>query len=336
MPIEIIRQDITKIQCDAIVNPTNKELIADGGLDYLIHKVAGEGLDKECENIKPIEVGKSKITKGYNLPCKYVIHTVGPIWKDGKNNEKELLENCYKSAFKLASLFKCNSVAFPLISSGTYGYPKDQVLKVAVNTLSALLDDNEMQVYLVVYDKDSFEISEKIFSDVKEYISDNYIFVQLTSNSRRSFESKLCQPRERRIEEDLFCSYSICEDKALTLDDFIENMDKGFAETLFYYIDKKGLTDVECYKKANVDKKTFSKIKCQKDYRPSKKTAVSFAIALKLNLKETEHLLKTVGMTLSKSNLFDVIILYFITTGNYDNIYDVNEVLYKFDQITLS
>ena len=144
MPIEIIRQDITKMRCDAIVCPTNSDLIADGGVDLLIRQRAGGELDSECEKIKPISVGESKITKGYKLPCKYIIHTVGPVWQGGNFNEREHLEECYKGAFNLARLYNLQSIAFPLISSGSYGYPKSQVLRVAMDTLGKLVNDYEI------------------------------------------------------------------------------------------------------------------------------------------------------------------------------------------------
>ena len=324
MPIEIIRQDITKMRCDAIVCPTNSDLIADGGVDLLIRQRAGGELDSECEKIKPISVGESKITKGYKLPCKYIIHTVGPVWQGGNFNEREHLEECYKGAFNLARLYNLQSIAFPLISSGSYGYPKSQVLRVAMDTLGKLVNDYEIQVYIVVYDKDSYEISEKLYRDIASYIDDNLLLEVIDCQNMRI--APIRKSRRRVIGGDM---------PKCSLEDFIKHMDKGFAQTLFSYIDKKGLTDVECYKRANVDKKTFSKIICNQNYKPSKKTAIAFAIALKLDLQETEHLLRTAGMTLSKSNLFDVIIEYFITTGNYNNIFDVNEVLYKYDQATL-
>ena len=136
----------------------------------------------------------------------------------------------------------------------------------------------------------------------------------------------VCESRTLAIEMDECCS------KESTLEDMLKQMDKDFADTLFYYIDKKGITDVEAYKLSNVNKKTFSKIKCDPNYKPSKLTAISFAIGLKLDLDETTHLLKTAGYSLSNCNKFDVIIQYFIETGNYKTIFDVNEVLYQFDQ----
>lgn len=349
MPLKIIRQDITKIECDAIINPTNKRLRPTGGVDKAIHKAAGKELSLACKALKSIETGEAKLTSAFNLPCKYVIHTCGPVWKGGKRNEKELLQACYRNAFCLAVENGCESIAFPLISSGEYKYPKEQVLRDAAEVLDELLLEHEMLVYLVVYDKTSFEISKGLFSSVLSYIDSKYVdesadalIREMRSLSSSSDDSVFECRSEAVFEERRLCSrrmelddIDFCFAADLSLETMLENMDKGFAETLFYYIDKRGISDVECYKRSNVDKKTFSKIKCNKDYKPSKVTAVSFAIGLRLSLEETEHLLKTVGMTLSHSNKFDLIIEYFITTGNYKSIFDVNEVLYQFDQLTL-
>ena len=355
MPLQIIRQDITKMKVDAIVNPSNRHLYPGGGADLSIHKAAGPELLKACETLGGCEVGKAKITDGFNLPCKYVIHTAGPDWHRLEKPEP-ILVSCYKECLSLAKKNNCKSVAFPLIASGAYGFPKESVLKIATRVISDFLFENEMLVYIVVYDKTAFAISEKIFCDVKSYIDDNYVSTHAereivegrfdnyytTSLDIIELQKRKAKAKaERKAKENLSDALPDLEMmpcapmRSNTLDDMIKNMDKGFADTLFYYIDQKGFTDVECYKKSNVDKKTFSKIKCNKDYKPSKKTVVSFAIGLRLNFEETNHLLSTVGFCLSNSDIFDVIIQYFVSTGNYDSIFDVNEVLYHFDQVTL-
>ncbi|MBQ8248402.1 MAG: macro domain-containing protein [Clostridia bacterium] len=360
MPLKIIRQDITKIKCDAIVNPSNERLLPGGGTDAAIHKAAGEKLLEACKKLGGINIGEAKLTSAYKLPCKYVIHTAGPIWQGGSYNERSLLEACYKNALTLAKEKKCKSVAFPLISSGVYGYPKEQVMKIAMGVIGDFLFENEMLVYLVVFDKTSYAISEKLFADVTSFIGDTYFendFGALLFNSlgpddlafgcgrapeniekdrRKDFAEPIDAEARVPLASPAPAAYSAsAPKKSANLEEMLRKMDKGFAETLFDYIDAKGFTDVECYKRANVDKKTFSKIKCNKNYKPSKVTAVSFAIALHLNLAETNHLLNTVGMSLSHSNKFDVIIEYFIVSGNYETIFDVNETLYQFDQVTL-
>ncbi len=320
------------------MNPTNEDLFPGGGVDLAIHTAAGEELLQACQALGGLRIGQAKITPAFSLPSKFVIHTAGPLWQGGESGEKELLESCYKESLALAKANGCESVAFPLISSGLYGYPKDKVLRVAMDVIGEFLFENEMTVYIVVFDKTSYAISEKLFSDVTSFIDDFYtevnlpLFDSIRENRRYdAYNEKRATKSKRSDEDGEFCELIA----PVSLDDMLSNMDKGFAETLFYYIDQKGISDVECYKRANVDKKTFSKIKCNKNYKPSKITALSFAIALRLDLEETRHLLNTVGFSLSRSSKFDVIIEYFITTGNYRDIYDVNETLYQFDQSML-
>lgn len=337
MPLKIIRQDITKMTCDAIVNPTDPYYSHGGGTDLAIHEAAGAELFTACIKKGRLSVGRVVITPAFELPCRFVIHTVGPEWEGGARGEEALLRSCYRESLRTAAENKCKSIAFPLIASGTFGFPKDRVLRIAVDEIGQFLMDSEMLVYLVVFDKSAYSISEKLFSDVVAFIDDAYaepLYAMREYLSKAAPTSEAPHPIRK----------GFCREKTKTcmpsaavgsLDDLLRNMDKGFADTLFELIDQKGLTDVECYKRANVDKKTFSKIKCNKDYRPSKITVISFAIALHLNMEETERLLRTVGMSLSRSNKFDVIIEYFITTGNYQSIFDVNETLYQFDQVTL-
>ena len=175
MPLQIIRNDITKIECDAIVNVANSTLLGGGGIDGAIHRAAGKGLLLECMKLGGCKTGQAKITKGYNLPCKYVIHTVGPKWNGGNSGERELLESCYRESLKLAFENKCEIVAFPLISSGVYGYPKEEALQVAVNEIGKFLLGHDMLVYIVVFDKDCFQVSKKLIADITEYIDEYYV-----------------------------------------------------------------------------------------------------------------------------------------------------------------
>ena len=339
MPLHIIRQDITKIKCDAIVNATNREMVGYSGVDYAIHTAAGPLLDEECRKIYPLGLGCAKITAAYNLPSKYVIHTSGPVWQGGYMGESIILKSCYLESLKLATKCGCNSVAFPLISSGTYGYPKDQVLKFAIEVISEYLYENEMTVYLCVYDKKSYEFSKELFNDIKDYIDEESNNDDLEDSElvETYFARKLecCSLAEESF-DDCMLNSSVYNPngKLKSLSSYLKDMDKPFIETLFDYIDQKGLTDVECYKRANIDRKTFSKLKNNPNQKPSKQTAVAFAIALKLNFEETQHLLSTAGLTLSRSSVFDKIIRYFIKTGNY-NIFEINEALFEFDQVLL-
>ena len=327
MPLQIIRQDITKMRVDAIVNTTNEEMVGYSGVDLAIHKAAGPELDKECAKIAPLGLGGAKITKGYNLDARYIIHTSGPIWRGGLEGESIILKSCYIESLKLAVAHGCNSVAFPLISSGVYGYPKDQVLKFAIQIITEFLFDHEIMVYLCVFDRTAYEFSKKLFTEISDAIHDDYVYEQdeITSNESMVFRSEMVVTYD--------CSRGSKTDKSLH--EYIKSMDKSFANKLFDLIDERGMTDVECYKKANVDKKTFSKIKCNPEtYKPSKQTAVAFAIALKLNLDETQDLLASAGLTLSHSFTFDKIIRFFIEKGIY-NVFEINEALFEFDQVLL-
>ncbi len=343
MPLQIIRQDITKMQVDAIVNTTNEKMIGYSGVDFAVHKEAGELLDAECEKLRPLELGAAKITKGYNLPAKYIIHTSGPVWQGGLNGESIILKSCYTQCLKLAAENNLQSVAFPLISSGSYGYPKDQVLKFAIQVITEFLFEHEMMVYLCVFDRTSYEFSKTLFSEISDYIYSDCSerLLEQCSAAVPAFNSpmpsEITEFKSERIAAAMpaacAADYSSVKDKSLH--EYMKNMDKSFAYKLFDLIDASGMTDVECYKKANVDKKTFSKIKCNPDtYKPSKQTAVAFAIALRLNLDETQELLATAGLTLSLSFTFDKIIRYFIQKGVYD-IFEINEALFEFDQMLL-
>ena len=332
MPLEIVRNDITKMSVDAIVNAANESLLGGGGVDGAIHYAAGPELLAECKTLGGCKTGKAKITGGYNLPAKYVIHTVGPIYEDGKHGEKALLESCYRESLALAKKHNCETVAFPLISSGVYGYPKDQALKVAIDVISDFLLENEMKVYIVIFDKATYKISEKLFSDIAEYIDDNYVD-EHTDYRRESM--RMNAPMQASV--GLF-EADLCECKAMLSDDDLDaklkQIDESFSQMLLRKIDEKGMTDAECYKKANIDRKLFSKIRSDVHYKPSKPTAIAFAISLELSLKETEDMLKKAGFALSHSNKFDIIIEYFISKGNY-NIFEINEALFVFDQSLL-
>ena len=344
MPLQIIRNDITKVECDAIVNAANSTLLGGGGVDGAIHKAAGRGLLLECMKLGGCRVGEAKVTKGYNLPCKYVIHTVGPKWKGGSNNEHELLKSCYKNSLELAKKNNCESVAFPLISSGVYGYPMNEAFKVAVDTVAEFLMHNDMLVYIVVYNKNALATGSKLFTDIAQYIDDNYVAEHSAYYSRQidNLGESMPLPQTQFISnkekcyacnEDIAMSVSVPEDTA-DLSDIVIMLDESFSQMLLRKIDEKGMTDSECYKKANIDRKLFSKIRSNLDYKPSKPTVIAFCIALELSLAETNEMLLKAGFALSHSNKFDVIIEYFIKRGNY-NIFEINEALFAFDQSLL-
>lgn len=354
MPLQIIRNDITKVECDAIVNAANSTLLGGGGVDGAIHKAAGRGLLLECMKLGRCKVGQAKITKGYNLPCKYVIHTVGPKWKGGNSGEKELLENCYKNSLALAKENNCESVAFPLISSGVYGYPMNEAFKVAVDTVAEFLMYNDMLVYIVVYNKNALAVGSKLFTDIAQYIDDNYVAKYSPYDRRRLNNSDESMPlpmtrflpdedlQESAVLEsawaqskDTFDSITNFFKSEDSLESVIDKMiDESFSEMLLRLIDERGMKDSECYKKANIDKRLFSKIRSNLDYKPSKPTVLAFCIALELPLVQTNEMLMKAGFALSHSNKFDIIVEYFIKQNNY-NIFEINEALFAFDQSLL-
>ncbi len=318
MPLYIVREDITNMRCDAIVNTTNRDMVGYSGVDLSIHEGAGPRLDEECRSIAPLELGFAKITGAYDLPARYIIHTHGPVWRGGDLGERALLKSCYIESLELAVRYGCRSVAFPLISSGAYGYPKDRVLRYAVEVISEFLMRCEMQVFLCVYDRESYEFSRVLLDDIRSFIDSNSsapcpehaVFPICT-------KSMVVEPSENVTPD--------------SLEEFLMDRGDGFSEVLFSFIDSKGISDVECYKRANIDKKIFSKIKCNKNYKPSKQTAVAFAIALELTLAQTQELLGSAGMALSHCSIFDLIVEYYILKGKY-NIFEINEALFEFDQ----
>ena len=328
MPLEIVRNDITKMSVDAIVNAAKESLLGGGGVDGCIHRAAGPELLQECRTLGGCRTGEAKITGAYRLPCKYVIHTVGPVWNGGEYGEREQLASCYRTSLALAKEHCCETVAFPLISSGIFGYPKDQALRVAVDTIGEFLLHNDMTVYIVIFSRTAYQISSKLFADIAEYVDDHYVDAHTDSQ------------RERLRRMSVLESRTLSADAAAApmavggLDSLLAHLDAGFSETLLKLIDRSGKKDAEVYKKANVDRKLFSKIRNNPDYKPSKATAIAFAIALELSLPETRDLIARAGYALSPSSKFDVIIEYFIMRRDYD-IFKINEVLFAFDQSLL-
>ena len=382
MPLYIVRNDITKMEVDAIVNAANSSLLGGGGVDGCIHRAAGPELVKECALLGGCPTGSAKLTNAYELPCRYVIHAVGPVWRGGSRGEKELLTSCYTTALDIAKKKGCESIAFPLISSGIYGYPKDKALGVAVSAIGSFLAENDMTVYIVIYDKRSYQIGSELFSDIERFIDNNYVSLyedrreeclrisyirepklyeagapaaaapeaaSLRSFGRDDSEDELCRDLSAAeasrsfgrgdSEEKLCGNLSVPEEKGIlpekgSLDDALKCIDESFSEMLLRKIDERGMTDAQCYKKANIDRKLFSKIRSDKNYKPSKPTAIAFAVALELPLKEAKEMLMKAGFALSHSNKFDIIIEYFIINGNY-NVYEINEALFAFDQSLL-
>lgn len=357
MPLEIIRNDITSMAVDAIVNSAEPGLLGGGGVDGSIHKAAGPELLEECRSLGGCGIGQAKITGGYGLPCRYVIHTVGPVWRGGLLGEREKLASCYRESLTLAKERGLETVAFPLISSGVFGYPKDKALRVAVDTIGEFLMENDMLVYLVVYGSESFSIGRKLFSNIARYIDDNYV---------SQHRDEVCENRRFIMEESFRADYDMADctvpdcakapplcaaasaprpsfQKAMPFKEnpvgippelIFDQLDAGFSETLLKLIDLSGKKDSEIYKRANIDRKLFSKIRNNPNYKPSKTTALAFAVALQLDIAQTQDFIGRAGYTLSRSSKADIIVEYFIREGVYD-LFKINEALFAFDQSLL-
>ena len=339
MPFEIVRNDITNMRVDAIVNTANPKPVVGLGTDSMIHEKAGPQLLAARRKIGNIHVGSAEITAAYGLDAQYVIHTVGPVWDGGSYGEEALLRNCYDNALKLASEHNCQSIAFPLISTGNYGFPKDKALQIAISAFSTFLLEHEMQIYLVVFDRKAFNLSEQLFQGVASYIDQNYVDTceQLAygvaeeirrSRSRRRRDMEICESAVLR--ESLPCA-PMAASNATSLEDMLKQADAGFTETLLKLIDQTGKKDSEIYKKALLTKQHFSKIRNNPNYKPTKPTAIALALALELDLEATKDLIGRAGYALTNSSKFDLIIRYFIEQGNY-NVVEINIALYEFDQ----
>jgi len=338
MPFTIVRNDIAHMRSDAIVNTANPEPVIGYGTDSALHGKAGPKLLKARLKIGRIQPGDAALTKAYGLDAKYVIHTVGPVWEGGKQ-EEALLRSCYEKSLQLARKKHCKSIAFPLISTGTYGFPKDKALRIAMDAFRDFLQEAEMDICLVVYDRQSYQLSEHLVGQVTGYIDDHYV-ERLSKDYGASRPAPRCQepptyarapasPAPIQSSAPVFMQEKSV--KTASLQDLLRQADAGFSETLLRLIDETGKKDSVIYKKANISKQHFSKIRNNPDYKPTKATALAFAVALELDLQKTRDLIGRAGYALSNSSKFDLIIRFFIEQGNYD-IFEINATLYEFDQ----
>ena len=339
MPFAIVRNDIVLMRADAIVNTANPRPVVGAGTDAQIHKKAGPGLLEVRKKIGNIAVGHSAVTPAFGLDAKYVIHTVGPVWQGGFFDEAKRLRSCYDSALNLAAEYGCKSVAFPLIATGNYGFPKDKALQIAIAAFSEFLTRYEMQIWLVVFDDKAFRLSEELFSQVASYIDQHYVEAVELREYRSASSRGYALERRRRERDavemaDCMPMAPMAAPKAMSLRDMLKQEDAGFTETLLKLIDKSGKKDSEIYKKACLSKQHFSKIRNNPNYKPTKSTAIALALALELDLEQTKDLIGRAGYALTNSSKFDLIIRYFIEQKNY-NVVEINIVLYDFDQSLL-
>lgn len=352
MPFKIIRNDITKVRADAIVNTANPEPVVGRGTDSAIYMAAGEELLlAERKKIGSIQPGSAVSTPAFNLDAKYVIHTVGPAWIDGHHGERETLHSCYRNSLALATDLKCDSIAFPLIATGVYGFPKDEALNIALSEIGKFLLTHDMKVTMVVFDRKTMELSEDLVGGIEQFIDEHAAqAIHVEEYGGDVYEARVREIRRRRAglhpqnvdnRPDEIALHSIelppmqlPDLSGKDLDDVLGETGKSFQQRLFELIDVSGMDDVTVYKKANIDRKVFSRIRCKPDYKPKKKTAVAFAVALRLDLPTTLDLLSRAEIALSPSNRFDLIVTYFITNKIYD-IFEINAALFKYGQPTL-
>lgn len=328
------------MNCDAIVNSTNSTLVGTGGADAEIHRIGGAKLDAACARLGMCPVGEARITKGYGLPCRYVIHTAGPIWDGGAGAAAESLRACYRSSLLLAKQRKCKSVALPLIGVNVLGVPRTVAMRTAVAVIGEFLLSNDMDIYLVVFGPEEFGLSERLFPNVQSYIDDHYAASRRESGQtirfrfhahgraqQSSFAASEASVPADTFEESRRASMSMADTERF----IASQLDESFSQMVLRKIDEKGMKETECYKRANLDRKLFSKLRGNPQYRPSKTTAIALGIALELPLDEMRELLSKAGYALSHSSKFDLIVEFFLRNGNY-NIFEINEALFAFDQ----
>lgn len=338
MPLLISRNDITQVQADAIVNAANPQLAMGGGVCGAIFRAAGPAkLQAACDKLAPIQVGQAVITDGFDLKAKYIIHTAGPIYKEGNTVQEQQLYDCYYNSLRLASEKRLETIAFPLISSGIYGYPPEDALKVAQRAIHDFLGDYEgdMTVYLIVYDSSAFKTAQSMYGEVESYINESQVDTDyrirrsLRELFNRKSAGKTNASLERCVEEEVSAE--------ITDHDLAERLEDSFSTLLFKMIRRKQMTNAEVYKNANLDRRLFSKIISNKDYSPRKNTVFALAISLKLNLEETQELLRSAGYAISHSSKADLIIEYYILhqENKYYNIDDLNYLLFQHKQVQL-
>ncbi len=381
MPFEIVRNDIVKMQVDAVVNTANPHPVVGTGVDTAIHNAAGPELLKAREEIGDIRVCEAVATPAFDLPAKYVIHVVGPAWVDENPVEEEMLKRSYRAALDVAAELKCESIAFPLLSTGNYGFPKSLSMRIALDEFSDFLLDHEMDIYLTVFGEEAFKLSNSLFKSIQSYIDENYVASKFeeeygvdgaphhvpgagASNLSPRMKARREAQREYAAEYTLgapelvdeavpfdmgveaeapfaadkaavygapqILAEAIPDGKKQTLAEMIADMDAGFAETLLTLIDLRGEKDSAVYNRALVSKQVFSKIRNNPNYTPKKPTCIALALALELDFAETQEFLAHAGYTLSKSYLFDVIIMYCIENKIY-NVVFVNNLLFERD-----
>ena len=355
MPFQIIRNDITKVKADAIVNTANPEPIYAAGTDSAIYHAAGEKLLLEQrKKIGRIEPGEVAVTSAFCLKAKHIIHTVGPAWIDGKHGEFDILRSCYEKSLTKAAELGCKSIAFPLIATGVYGFPKAEALTIATNEIRSFLmrEDTDMTVKLVIFDDSAFILSRNIFSEVESFIDDE----QIKEAHRKEYENEGYGRYSREDERYGRSRYRIQEmelqhitrnigkdnkdrktEKEETREFHAEDYKKDASEELSFQthliklLNEKDIDNVTAYKRSNISKGAFSKILCGDTKKPLKKTVLQLCIGLHLDLHEAQELLASADFGFNQYSKRDKLVIKFILEENY-NIDKINDILFICDQ----
>ena len=348
MPLRIVRNDITKMNTEAIVNTANAQATVGPGCDSAVYKAAGydELLNYRKQHIGFVEEGAVFITPGFHLQAKYIIHAVSPLYLGGDEGEEAKLRSCYRKSLKLAGENGIKSIAFPLIATGSFGYPKEEGMRIAVDEIQEFLFAYDMEIYLVVFDEISTGIGKRLCPDLETYIDRNYVREAVkTEHDAVRFNAARAMPRrysafgsflkkeptggsvfnresrhEERCERDVPFYNDFEEQHESKLEERMRHMSDTFSEYLLYLIRERGMENADVYKRAIVDKKIFSKIKNNANYHPNKLTALCLCVGAELNLDETKDLLARAGYALSPCDKTDIIFSYFIENEIYDMI----------------
>lgn len=359
MPFQIIRNDITKVKADAIVNTANPRPTYGDGTDRAIYEAAGKkNLLLERKKIGDIAPGQAAVTPAFDLNAKYIIHTVGPAWQGGNKGEFDILRSCYENSLKLALDLKCRSVAFPLIATGVYGFPKDKALQIAMSVIEPFLMEHTMKVIMVVFDKKSFELSGKLVEKIEAYVDENYVAAQQKRQYRidpdidlpdESVDHRM-RERMRREREALSLrelehfpdsiksnigSGGFTHANKVTIDDLLATSEQTFQQKFFELMDERGLKPSEVYNAADLSRQVFSKMQCDVNYHPNKYTAIKLCLSLKLNIDQTMDLLSRAGWTLSPCSKPDLVVKGCIINQEYREV-QIDLILFDKCQTTLS
>ena len=347
MPFKIIRDDITKVKADAIVNPANPEPVIGGGVESAIYEAAGkEKLLEARKELGRLQPGKVGVTEAFNLDAKYIVHVSGLYWKGGNSFEARCLKECYEKALKAALDKGCKSIAFPLLGTGTYGFPKDIGLDVAVSTFTEFLEEYEMEITLVVFGNDAVNVSGKLVDEVRSFVDDKYVKEALEAEYKKDRNiERYALPNERfhlLLKEETYdvldnaCTKDTSSAKQVgSLESALKNIYKeSFEKHLQQLINKKGLRNSEVYAAANISKQYFSKL-LKGQVKPSKEKMLALAVGLRLNMDEVVDFLRIAGYALSPISQTDTVVEYFIRKQEY-NVLKINIVLFDYGLEPLS